>query len=196
MPLPYTRVRYLQYLDMGADVVVGHHPHVPENYEITDDGKMIFYSLGNFIFDTDYQRVHPYTDTGVVLKLVFSEDKVSFEAVGTKINRVSERIELGELPAIFTNVHGKEYELLAPLAAKAFMTAEKKKMIYLDPKRFVNADSDAWRKYFFSTEPDGYAQGAHMDLSLAAPLADEEVKGAWRGSALDGVKEYLQNQIQ
>ena len=196
MPLPYTRVRYLQYLDMGADVVVGHHPHVPENYEITDDGKMIFYSLGNFIFDTDYQRVHPYTDTGVVLKLVFSKDKVSFEAVGTKINRVSERIELGELPAIFTNVHGKEYELLAPLAAKAFMTAEKKKMIYLDPERFVNADSDAWRKYFFSTEPDGYAQGEHMDLSLAAPLADEEAKGAWRGSALDGVKEYLQNQIQ
>ncbi len=196
MPLPYTRVRYLQYLDMGADVVVGHHPHVPENYEVTHDGKMIFYSLGNFIFDTDYQRVHPYTDTGVVLKLDFSEDKVDFEAVGTKINRASERIELGELPAIFTDVNGEEYELLAPLAAKAFITAEKKKMIYLEPKRFATADIDAWREYFFSTEPDGYSPGAHMDLTLVVPLAGEEVNGAWKVSALEGVKAYLQNQIQ
>ena len=31
---------------MGADVVVGHHPHVPENYEVFDNGKMIFYLIG------------------------------------------------------------------------------------------------------------------------------------------------------
>ena len=28
----------------------------------------------------------------------------------------------------------------------------------------------AWDKYFHSAEPDGYAQGAHMDLSLIVPL--------------------------
>lgn len=49
LPLPYTRNRYLKFLDLGADVVVGHHPHVPENYELLDNGKAIFYSLGNFI---------------------------------------------------------------------------------------------------------------------------------------------------
>ena len=62
LPNPYTRDRYLKYLELGADIVVAHHPHVPENYETFEDGKAIFYSLGNFIFDTDYQRVHPYTD--------------------------------------------------------------------------------------------------------------------------------------
>lgn len=46
-------------------------------------GKAIFYSLGNFIFDTDYQRVHRYTDTSVLLKLSFTEDSFSFEAIGT-----------------------------------------------------------------------------------------------------------------
>ena len=55
LPSPYTRERYHKYLEMGADIVVAHHPHVPMNYETVGD-KIIFYSLGNFIFDTDYQR--------------------------------------------------------------------------------------------------------------------------------------------
>ena len=54
LPSPYTRERYLEYLDMGADIIVAHHPHVPMNYELFPN-KAIFYSLGNFIFDTDYQ---------------------------------------------------------------------------------------------------------------------------------------------
>lgn len=195
MPLPYTRVRFLEYLDMGADVVVAHHPHVPENFETTKDGKIIFYSLGNFIFDTDYQRVHPYTDTGVLLKLIFSEDKVEFEAVGTLIDRTSERIKLGALPDIFTDVSGEEYELLAPLAAHAFMTAERKKMIYLEPARFTSITPDDWDKYVYSTEPDGYTEGVHMDLSIIAPLADRESDGAWKLSKLDSVKAYLLKQI-
>ena len=87
LPSPYTRDRYLKYLELGADVVVAHHPHVPENYELFDDGKAIFYSLGNFIFDTDYQRAHLYTDHGVLLKLIFTEEKLDFEARGIRIVR-------------------------------------------------------------------------------------------------------------
>jgi poly-gamma-glutamate capsule biosynthesis protein CapA/YwtB (metallophosphatase superfamily) len=34
----------------GADVVIGHHPHVPQGVEVLG-GKMIFYSLGNFVFN-------------------------------------------------------------------------------------------------------------------------------------------------
>ena len=49
LPSPYTRDRYLKFLELGADVVVAHHPHVPENYELFDNGKAIFYSLGNFV---------------------------------------------------------------------------------------------------------------------------------------------------
>jgi len=36
--------------DAGADLVVGHHPHVIETEEVYK-GKHIFYSLGNFVFD-------------------------------------------------------------------------------------------------------------------------------------------------
>jgi len=36
-------------IDAGADVVIGHHPHVPQGIE-QYKGKWIFYSLGNFVF--------------------------------------------------------------------------------------------------------------------------------------------------
>ncbi len=37
-------------VEAGADVIIGHHPHVVQGLEIYQ-GKPIFYSLGNFIFD-------------------------------------------------------------------------------------------------------------------------------------------------
>jgi poly-gamma-glutamate synthesis protein (capsule biosynthesis protein) len=37
-------------IDVGADFVMGHHPHVLEGIEVYN-GKAIFYSLGNFAFD-------------------------------------------------------------------------------------------------------------------------------------------------
>jgi poly-gamma-glutamate synthesis protein (capsule biosynthesis protein) len=43
-------------IDLGADMVIGHHPHVLEPLEIYK-GKYIFYSLGNFVFD------QPWPDT-------------------------------------------------------------------------------------------------------------------------------------
>ncbi len=42
-------------IDSGADVVIGHHPHVVEDIELYK-GKLIFYSLGNFIFDQYFSQ--------------------------------------------------------------------------------------------------------------------------------------------
>jgi poly-gamma-glutamate synthesis protein (capsule biosynthesis protein) len=36
-------------IDAGADIIMGHHPHVLQGIEIYK-GKPIFYSLGNFVF--------------------------------------------------------------------------------------------------------------------------------------------------
>ncbi len=38
------------FVDAGADFVIGHHPHVVQSFE-EYNGKFIFYSLGNFVFD-------------------------------------------------------------------------------------------------------------------------------------------------
>lgn len=37
-------------IDAGADLVIGHHPHVPQPIEEYGDGYIV-YSLGNFVFD-------------------------------------------------------------------------------------------------------------------------------------------------
>ena len=195
LPSPYTRDRYLKYLEMGADVVVGHHPHVPENYELFADGKAIFYSLGNFIFDTDYQRVHLYTDLGVLLKLVFTEEKMAFEAMGIRLIRGEERIAAAALPDIFTNVPAEEYELLAPLSAKAFVAEDMRKMVYLEPETYTDAPQEVWDAYFFSENTDGFFAGAHMDFNIIVPFSREAEKGLWKHSRLEKVKEYILRQL-
>lgn len=195
LPSPYTRDRYLKFLELGADVVVGHHPHVPENYELFDNGKAIFYSLGNFIFDTDYQRVHLYTDLGVLLKLTFTEEAMDFEAMGIRIDREEERIVASPLPDVFTNVPQAEYELLAPLSAKAFVAEDMRKMVYLEPERFTDAPQEVWDSYFFSEEPDGFFAGAHMDFNIIVPLAEKAEAGLWKQSKLDKVREYILRQL-
>jgi hypothetical protein len=191
MPNPYTRDRYLKFLELGADVIVGHHPHVPENYETFDNGKAIFYSLGNFIFDTPYQRDHLYTDIGVLVKLLFTEDKMEFEAMGTKILRGPEQIDEGPLPDIFTDIRAGEYALLSPLAAKAHIAEERRRMIYLNPHVYSNASEETWHDYFFGKATDGYDKGAHMDLSVIFPFAATAEDGAWKYTKLEKVRDYL-----
>lgn len=43
------------WIDNGADFVIGHHSHVVQNFEIYK-GKFIFYSLGNFVFDQYWSK--------------------------------------------------------------------------------------------------------------------------------------------
>ena len=195
LPSPYTRDRYLKFLELGADVVVGHHPHVPENYELFEDGKAIFYSLGNFIFDTNYQRVHLYTDLGVLLKLIFTEEKVDFEAIGIQIVRGDERIDIAPLPDVFTNIPAEEYELLAPLSAKAFVVEDMRKMVYLEPETYTDATQEVWDAYFFSENTDGFFAGAHMDFNIIVPFSWKAEEGAWKQSKLEKVKEYILRQL-
>jgi len=58
-----------QFVDAGADIVIGHHSHWVQDMEYVD-GKPVFYSLGNFIFD---QMWSEETRRGLVVKLVFKE---------------------------------------------------------------------------------------------------------------------------
>ena len=44
-----------QFIDAGADAVIGAHPHVLQGVE-SYNGKMIYYSLGNFIFNETIDR--------------------------------------------------------------------------------------------------------------------------------------------
>lgn len=59
-------------VDAGADIIHGHHPHVWQNSEVYKD-KLIFYSLGNFIFDQSWSYE---TSHSKIIHLTLTKDKV------------------------------------------------------------------------------------------------------------------------
>ncbi|MBU0648941.1 CapA family protein [Patescibacteria group bacterium] len=85
-------------VDAGADLVLGHHPHVVESVEIYK-GKYIFYSLGNFVFD---QMWSYQTQRGLAVKAFFNKWGVS------KIELVPVLIENYAKPKILTADQGAD----------------------------------------------------------------------------------------
>ena len=92
-------------IDAGADLVVGHHPHVVQTVEKYKDG-YILYSLGNFVFD---QMWSEETRLGTMAEIIFKDKKIdSIEFIpvkiydycqpkiieGTEIDKILERLEI------------------------------------------------------------------------------------------------------
>lgn len=61
-----TQMRYL--VDVGADFVIGHHPHVPQGIE-QYRGRWIAYSLGNLVF---YQPQQEWTQLAIGLEMCWT----------------------------------------------------------------------------------------------------------------------------
>ncbi len=57
-------------IDAGVDLVIGHHPHVPQGIE-EYNGHYIFYSLGNFSFSGNTSAARPQT---LMVRTMFAKD--------------------------------------------------------------------------------------------------------------------------
>jgi gamma-polyglutamate biosynthesis protein CapA len=64
-------------IDAGADIIIGHHPHVIQGVEIYKN-KPIFYSLGNFIFD---QYFSADTQSGLALSIALSDAQIELNII-------------------------------------------------------------------------------------------------------------------
>jgi poly-gamma-glutamate synthesis protein (capsule biosynthesis protein) len=67
-----------KFVDAGADLIIGSHPHVTQPVE-TYNGKRIYYSLGNFIFD-QYFSEDTRNGLGVIVK-VDENKNLNFEEI-------------------------------------------------------------------------------------------------------------------
>lgn len=77
-PADYQRVLARKAIEAGADLVMGHHPHVLQPIEIFR-GKPIFYSLGNFAFD--WEKMRGRNRDGLLLRCLIRDgrlERVSF----------------------------------------------------------------------------------------------------------------------
>lgn len=69
-------------IDAGADIVIGHHPHVLQGIERYKEG-VIFYSLGNFAFGS----YSPSSRESIIAKVVLEDGRISsVEAVPINVN--------------------------------------------------------------------------------------------------------------
>lgn len=88
VPLPETIARYRDFIDYGADGVIGSHPHCPQGWEIYK-GKPIFYSLGNFLFNSkegyDYRATNrPHWYEGLCVVISIEDDGLKWRPVYTR----------------------------------------------------------------------------------------------------------------
>ncbi len=70
---PFQKLAAHAWIDAGADMVVGAHPHVIENSEVYK-GKDIYYSLGNYIFD---QWKSEAVKTGLAINIQITKKNIS-----------------------------------------------------------------------------------------------------------------------
>jgi poly-gamma-glutamate synthesis protein (capsule biosynthesis protein) len=80
VPDPQQRRLAVELVEMGIDVIIGHHPHVIQPFEMIN-GKPVFYSLGNFIFDQNFSKP---TQQGLATKFTLEDDRVEIAAYVTK----------------------------------------------------------------------------------------------------------------
>ena len=106
---PSVQQRYKAYkwIDSGADLIIGHHPHViqgKENY----NGKWIYYSLGNYIFPDFYDKngfLHKWSsenNQSVMLKVNFY-DTIKISEVGLNYDTSSFKLILNNSSKIQMN---------------------------------------------------------------------------------------------
>lgn len=81
-PIPQKewRIRYKHFCDLGADLVIGSHPHVAQGYE-SYQNSLIFYSLGNFYFDHINYRNNENRSFAILLTLSEKNKFIEFTPV-------------------------------------------------------------------------------------------------------------------
>ena len=85
-------------VDAGADIILGHHPHVLQPVEKYKGG-IIAYSLGNFVSD----MCSEVTKKSMILKIIFNQNKKN------KIELIPIYINKNYQPEISTNKEAKKY---------------------------------------------------------------------------------------
>ncbi|GAA0191787.1 hypothetical protein GCM10009122_54390 [Fulvivirga kasyanovii] len=78
-PTSIQREEAKKLIHAGTDAIIGHHPHVIQSFEYIE-GKPVFYSIGNLIFDNP----NPKTHEGILVKLAFEKDKQEVQVVPYK----------------------------------------------------------------------------------------------------------------
>ncbi len=103
-----------QAIDWGADLVLGHHPHVLQELEVYK-GRLIAYSLGNFVFGSESNNANA---SMIVLCTFRGNSLVRVEAVPLDVNNYRVKYQ----PRVLTGAAGEAVLNDINKASKRFKT--------------------------------------------------------------------------
>lgn len=107
-------------IDQGADVVVGHHPHVLQGAEIYK-GRPIAYSLGNFIFGGNPRRDY---DTAVLKVAVNKDKQMKVEFLPVEVRNYQPKVVSGDRGVeILQQIDDRSASFQEPLRSTAVLDA-------------------------------------------------------------------------
>lgn len=129
-PTPRMKRWYRHFIDVGADVVVNHHQHCINGYEVYRD-KPIFYGLGNFYFPWgDSSRPESWYN-GYAVRLSLNK-QIGFELIPYKHNE--EAITLRDINAFY-----REIEILNEPINDDFLLQQKFDEHLIKTERFLKS---------------------------------------------------------
>lgn len=113
MSTPTARQKKLarMFIDAGADVIIGHHPHRIQGIEVYKD-RPIFYSLGNFQYDSKEPA-----DRSMIAKLVYDGTghvPVGIEVIPVRIMDGGYPVVLDPEDGMFGEITGRVNQLSSP----------------------------------------------------------------------------------
>jgi poly-gamma-glutamate synthesis protein (capsule biosynthesis protein) len=88
-PPPYVATAFQRIADAGADLIIGHHPHVPQGIQIYNNVP-ICYSLGHFVFyqETEllYRKIGYLVKAGVTKKSIAHVEIIPYEIGANRLS--------------------------------------------------------------------------------------------------------------
>jgi len=91
IPSPDWQDTMRSLIDVGADIIHGHHSHVPQGYEKYNQG-IIFYGLGNFIVNPDKWKQYKNTLWSLTPTIIYKDGEIKFEIKTSIIEKNDDKI--------------------------------------------------------------------------------------------------------
>ena len=182
----------------GADIIIGSHPHVVQNAEMID-GKPVFFSLGNHLFDQKY----PATKKGLIVEITVKNGKFQCKGIATRTKPNSFYPELTETVlydfpplAYDRNLLSINDYLLVPVSVfehnktkivlEAYRNNQLKWRSHPMPLVYIaTAKLDGKEEYLFALQ--NYYSTLDKEISIRPYVYAVDLQGVyakWRGSAL------------
>lgn len=95
LPAPFQQDLYRSFIAAGANLVWGHHSHVPQPFEKYQSGS-IFYGLGNFIVDPTRWSDIALAAESIIIEVDIQTNKVTPRCTSIRLSDNSLEIELVE----------------------------------------------------------------------------------------------------